>query len=547
MFIWIASLNRKAARLLPKTKVMRQLPLLLSLLLLFGCSPETQPLLRESPRVPRLLTSPPPGLTNEPAEVYGSVLTTGRVISLVFEGYSDEYSIQAVLETLQTYRAPSVFFISGIVADEHPDVVRKIAQSGYLVGNYGLNAPKNMQDMDVWDSVYQFRRGQELVRAAAGVVPTLFRCNGSKYTRELLKAASFAGLEAGILPSEYLNHRSFSQEEDARVYARRIFPGAIVSIKLGQELDAEEYQRAIESMDNLAVDPPPHLSDDMEEIIRIRYENVSRVTSWLLEALTDEGYTLVLPEMLQADRITMFDAPMDLDSETRARLDVAAGSLPVTERPLGSQAGSVAVDFSGGGVVMVGDAITSGLEDYVSWRRLEEPGYMGDTRFFASVTMGVRDALMSVTDRSVHPEAEGRKMTLPAALSALGAKTVLLMPGLSDVRQYSKDVLINALKMMVYQIRGKNPDIRIVVQSIPPGMATKTQSPDNREIFLYNLEVYRFCASYGIPFIDVAFALRDGDGNLPEKLCLDPDTQRFRLNDEGCLVWIDCIRNGLPP
>ncbi len=172
---------------------------------------------------------------------------------------------------------------------------------------------------------------------------------------------------------------------------------------------------------------------------------------------------------------------------------------------------------------------------------------MGDTRFFASVTMGVRDALMSVTDRSVHPEVEGRKMTLPAALSALGAKTVLLMPGLSDVRQYSKDVLINALKMMVYQIRGKNPDIRIVVQSIPPGMATKTQSPDNREIFLYNLEVYRFCASYGIPFIDVAFALRDGDGNLPEKLCLDPDTQRFRLNDEGCLVWIDCIRNGLPP
>ena len=516
------------------------------MVLMAGCSPFAKTGDTDVTTSPRFTASPAPTLSNEPAEVYGSVFTNRRVVSIILEGYSDDVSMRAVLEALKLHQVPSVFFISGVTADEHPDLVKEIAQSGFQIGNYGLSAPKKMQDQDIQTNLHQFRRGQELLEKVTGITPTLFRCNGSEYTRELLQTAANAGLEAGVLPSVYLNHRSFPTKVDAQFYAQRLSPGAIISIKLGQELDATEYERAVESMENLAIDPPPHLSDDLEELIQVRYVNVAQVSSWLLEALVEEGYTVLLPQALQKERITMFDAPKQLDAQTLALLDEATYPLPETTLPLG--AGESLAQSAGqfSGVVMVGDSLIQGLESYVTWRRQSDPNYMGDTRFLTSPFLGIRSSLMRVTDLSEHPKVDGEKMTIANALQKMQAKTVVLMPGLSDVRQYSQANLINSIKLTIFQIREVNPGIRIIMQSIPPGIALKAGKPDNITIFQYNLAVYKFCLTFGIPFVDPAFALRDSEGNLPRDLCVDPDTLGYHLNDGGCQLWIDYLQRHWP-
>lgn len=511
-----------------------------------GCSPFAG---SESPEVtirPRFTVSPAPTLSNEPAKVYGSVLTNKRVVSIILEGYSDDVSMRMLMEALKTYRAPGVFFVSGVAADEHPDVVKEIAENGFVIGNYGLNAPKRMQNQDAQTNLEQFSRGQELLEKVTGKTPSLFRCNGSEYTRELLQAAAYAGLEAGVLPSVYLNHRSFTKKEDALIYSQRLTPGSIISIKLGQELDATEYERAYESMDNLAIDPPPHLSDDMEELIEARYINVAQVSSWLLEALKEEGYTVLLPQALQAERITMFDSPALLDAQILAALDESMYALPVTALPLGTAENPAQSAGQLSGVVLAGDSILQGVEGYVAWRRQSDPGYLGDTRFLTSPSLGIRSSLMRITDLSEHPKVDGEKMTVADALQKMQAKTVILMPGLSDVRQYSKESLINSIKLTIYQIREKNPGIRIFLQSIPPGTATKIGKPDNLRIFQYNLAVCRFSLSFGIPFIDGASILRDSGGNLPNTLCADPNTFGYHLSDEGCQMLIDYLLRHWP-
>ena len=515
-------------------------------LLLTGCTAFNRAGNADATVRPRFTATPAPTLSNEPAQVYGSVLTTRRVVSIVLEGYSDDVSMRAVLKALKSHQAPGVFFISGVTADEHPDLVKEIAQGGFQIGNYGLSAPKKMQDQDAQTNLHQFRRGQELLEKVTGTTPTLFRANSSVYTRELLQAAAFAGLEAGVLPSVFLNHRSFSAKEDAQMYAQRLLPGAIISIKLGQELDATEYERAVESMENLAIDPPPHLSDDMEELIQIRYANVAQVASWLLEALAEEGYTVLLPQELQKLRITMFDNPAALDTQTLAALDENMYPLPLTALPLGAGENMTQGAGNFSGLVMVGDSITQGLESYVTWRRQGDPGYMGDTRFLTSSYLGIRSSLMRVSDLSEHPKVDGVKMTIAEALRKMQARTVLLMPGLSDVRQYSKDALINSIKLTIYQIRQLNPGIRVIMQSIPPGMASRPGRPVNTEIFQYNLAVYKFCLSFGIPFVDPAFALRDSEGNLPKQWCIDPDTVGYHLNDEASQIWVDYLQRHLP-
>jgi peptidoglycan/xylan/chitin deacetylase (PgdA/CDA1 family) len=512
------------------------------LVLMTGCSTLTGTDDKDVIIRPRFTASPAPILNNEPADVYGSVLTNNRVVSIIFEGYSDEVSMRAVLETLKQYQIPSVFFISGATAEEHPVLVKEIAQSGFLIGNYGLSAPKKMQDQDIQTNLHQFRRGQELLEKATGTTPKMFRCNGSVYTRELLQTAASAGLEAGIIPSVYLNHRSFSSKEDAQMYTQQLLPGAIISIKLGQELDAEEYERAIESKENLAIDPPPNLSDDMEELMLVRYANVAQVASWLLETLKEEGYTVLLPQALQNEQITMFDTPNDLDAQALAQLDETTYTLPVTSLPLGI--GETLMQSAGqfSGLVMVGDSITQGLESYVTWRRQSDPAYMGDTRFLTSSFFGIQSSLMRVTGLSAHPQVDSKKMTIANALQMLQAKTVILMPGLSDVSGHSQSDLIKSIKLTIYQIRKENPGIQIILQSIPPGMAQKPGKPDNFEIFRYNLAVYKFSLQHSIPFIDTAFALRDSEGNLSRDLCIDPDTLKYHLNDKGCQLWIDYLQ-----
>ncbi len=511
-----------------------------------GCAPKTGTENPKSTYLPRYTVSPAPALTNEPAKVYGSVLTNKRVVSIILEGYSDDVSMRLLIEALKAYQVPGVFFISGVAANEHPDVVKEISESGFIIGNYGLNAPKKMQEKDVQTNLEQFSHGQEQLEMVTGKTPKLFRGNGSEYTRELLQTAALAGLEAGVLPSVYLNHHSFRKQDDALIYTQRLTPGAIISIKLGQELDAAEYERAYESMDNLAIDPPPHLSDDMEELIEVRYINVAQVFSWLLEALKEEGYTVLLPQALQAERITMFDSPAVLDELTLAALDETAYALPVTAAPLGVTEGPAQSASQLSGVVLVGDSILQGVEGYVAWRRQNDPGFLGDTRFLTTPSFGIRTALMRITDLSEHPKVDGEKMAIADALLKLQAKTVILMPGLSDIRQYSANALIDSIKLMIYQIREKNPGIRIFLQSIPPGTALKIGKPDNQKIFQYNLAVYKFCLSFGIPFIDGASALRDSDGNLPLSLCIDQNTYGYHLNDEGCQMMLDYLLRHWP-
>ena len=512
---------------------------------LSGCQLSAYQGVEETVR-PRAVITPAPTLTNAPATLYSSVLTEKRVVSIVLEGYTDDKSMRALISLLKSANIPCVFFVSGIDADEHPDVIKEIEDAGFSMGNYGLNAEKNMEDNDIKTNIHQFQRGQDLIYEVTGLKPALFRCNGTKYTDDVLKAAAYVGLQAGVNPGTYLNHRSFSDRSNATLYVQRLTRGAVISVKLGQELDGDEYDGAEESMRYLAIDPQPFLSDNMEELLNFTYENVVNVVSWLISALNSEGYIVLSPDALQAEKMTMFDTPAQLSEETLSLLNSDLYDTPNTPEALGAATGAAAGDTAFDGAVFVGDSITAGIGDYVAWRRESQPEYLGTSQFLTTSNLGVIASEMRITATSVHPEVDGVKMTIDDAIKALDAKTVYLTPGLSDVRSYTKEKLIENLKLMIYQIRRQNPDTKVILQSIPPGIADRYTEPANDKIFRYNLAVAKFCLQYDIPFVDVAYALRNETGDLMNSLCIDPDTYGIHLNDAGCEKWIDYIRTHVP-
>ena len=119
---------------------------------------------------------------------------------------------------------------------------------------------------------------------------------------------------------------------------------------------------------------------------------------------------------------------------------------------------------------------------------------------------------------------------------------VYIMLGLNDIQYYTEESFINNYRTLISLIREKTPNVEICIQSITPGIVERTNAPSNQDIFRYDLALARFCAEYGYPYLDVAYALRDSSGYLPETLCSDTGKLGLHLTNEAVEIWIRYLR-----
>lgn len=534
----------------------------LCLLVLSGCTPIRNMFHLETP-TPSPTPSPEPTptptirpsvtpvptaeLTAEPVPVLTGVETDQDVISLVFEGFTDEESMEQLLNVLQDMKVAAVFFVTGKVADEHPDLVRKIRQAGCEIGNYGLTGAKKMEMNSVDENIYAFRKTQELVYRAIGQTPRYARMNGSEYTDTLLRAVSAAGLEAAVMPTLFLNHKSFSTEEDAEAYARNVIRGSIVSVKLGQELDLSEFIGTGPALDEKpAIDPSPSIGEvggnRRTEVDTLPLDQMQ----WLITALKRLNYKMVLPGELESMSVTLLPETRELTAEEEELFDADLYPYPVTEKPIhvGQTRRGEHGDFDG--VVFVGGSDVQSLESYVEWKRETEPEYMGDAQFLYASRLTIERAVNRDPDDGSLPLVNGVRTPIEDALAQLDAKTAYLMLRYESRQAYLDDRFSSNLKLLIYRIRKANPGIRLVLQSSFPAVAGKNTTPSNTQLFRFNLKTAAMCAKAGLNYLDPASAVRTEEGDLRDDYCLDRMSYGTHLNDMGCQAWIDYLLQNVP-
>ena len=67
--------------------------------------------------------------------------TSKKVIYLTFDcGYENGYT-ESILDTLKKHQVPAAFFIVGTMLEKAPDVVRRMAEEGHIVGNHTFGHP----------------------------------------------------------------------------------------------------------------------------------------------------------------------------------------------------------------------------------------------------------------------------------------------------------------------------------------------------------------------------------------------------------------------
>ncbi len=205
--------------------------------------------------------------------------------------------------------------------------------------------------------------------------------------------------------------------------------------------------------------------------------------------------------------------------------------------------------------VFVGNSIMLHYRNYVTDKRNTVSSFMGNAYFFASASFSMYNNKnqKATDDDCVWPSFRGEKMTVEAAVKAMGVKTVYLsLMALNDIALYSDGMkgVEETYKLcieMIDNLKKDNPDINIVVLSntyLYKG-SNGMKKLNNGSISTLNVRVLDYCNDNGIDFIDIATVLLDNDKCLASEFCSDKDssTAACHLTKYAYNAWTEILRD----
>ena len=169
--------------------------------------------------------------------------TEKKVIYLTFDcGYENGYTEQ-ILDVLKKHGAPAAFFVVGHMVESAPDIVRRMAEEGHIVGNHTYHHPAMsaiadqgafQQELTSLEALYRETTGREMSR--------FYRPPQGKYSVENLKQAQNLGYRTVFWSLAYVDWYTDDQPTAEEAFSKlipRIHDGAIVLLHSTSRTNAE--------------------------------------------------------------------------------------------------------------------------------------------------------------------------------------------------------------------------------------------------------------------------------------------------------------------
>lgn len=158
--------------------------------------------------------------------------TSKKVIYLTFDCGYENGNTEKILDALKKHNAPGAFFVVGNMVETAPDIVRRMAAEGHIVGNHTYHHP-NMsaiaeqsafqKELDDLANLYEETTGKPLDR--------YYRPPQGIYSEENLRQAKALGYKTILWSLAYVDWYQDDQPTPEQAYAKllpRIHDGAIV-------------------------------------------------------------------------------------------------------------------------------------------------------------------------------------------------------------------------------------------------------------------------------------------------------------------------------
>ena len=169
--------------------------------------------------------------------------TKEKVLYLTFDCGYENGNTPAILDALQKHQAPAAFFVVGNFLSDQPDLVKRMAAEGHIVGNHTWSHPDMSkistqeafsEELNRVSALYQETTSQEMVK--------FYRPPQGKYSTQNLQMAKDLGYQTFFWSLAYVDWYQDQQpthEEAFKKLTGRIHPGAIVLLHNTSSTNAE--------------------------------------------------------------------------------------------------------------------------------------------------------------------------------------------------------------------------------------------------------------------------------------------------------------------
>ncbi len=169
--------------------------------------------------------------------------TGKKVIYLTFDcGYENGYT-ESILDALKKHNAPAAFFVVGNMIETAPDIIRRMAAEGHIVGNHTYHHPDMSRIADQEAFRKELESLADLYRETTGQeLPRYYRPPRGKYSEENLKQAQALGYKTVFWSLAYVDWYTDNQPTADQAYAKllpRIHDGAVVLLHSTSRTNAE--------------------------------------------------------------------------------------------------------------------------------------------------------------------------------------------------------------------------------------------------------------------------------------------------------------------
>lgn len=154
------------------------------------------------------------------------------VVYLTFDAGYENGNTEQILDTLKKHNAPAAFFVVGTYIEQHPELVKRMAEEGHTVGNHTWHH----YDMSKIGDEAIFREELASVEAAyeqavGSPMPKYYRPPQGIYSEENLKMAQSLGYRTVFWSLAYRDWLQDEQPTSEQAFAKlipRIHNGAVL-------------------------------------------------------------------------------------------------------------------------------------------------------------------------------------------------------------------------------------------------------------------------------------------------------------------------------
>ncbi|WP_248925748.1 polysaccharide deacetylase family protein [Paenibacillus hamazuiensis] len=150
-----------------------------------------------------------------------------REVALTFDDVPDNEFTPQVLDVLKAYGVRATFFVVGNRAEAHPDIVRRIAAEGHVLGNHSYDHP-NLPKMS--DDVFhdQVKRTGDILANITGIHTRLFRPPYGNIDEDQIKWLASQQYHVINWNVDSLDWKGLNADQVATNVLSHVNPGSIV-------------------------------------------------------------------------------------------------------------------------------------------------------------------------------------------------------------------------------------------------------------------------------------------------------------------------------